>query len=160
MQVSDLSEVLNIQARCYTGVPPESRESLEAKLRACPSQCFVASLRGEIVGYLFALLWRFESPPALNSLTCVVPESPDCLYLHDLAVSPDARSAGVGRALVERFFAALKESHMPRAALIAVQASAPYWERFGFMRVHTTDNMRTKLATYGDEVEYMEFLPS
>jgi hypothetical protein len=120
MCVSGLPEVLDIQALCYTSLPPESRESLEGM----SIEILVASLRGETVGYLFALLWRFESPPALNELTCVVPESLDCLYLHDLAVLPEARRAGVDCASVERFFAALKDSGMRWASLIVVNNSA------------------------------------
>ena len=158
MLVSDLSKVLRIQELCYTSVPPESKESLEAKLQACPSTCFVASLHGETVGYLIGLLRRFDHPPELNAATCVVPDSPNCLYLHDLAVSPQVRSAGVGRALVGRFLLAFKESRMRRASLIAVQDSAPYWQRFGFAPVCMSDVIRNKLVTYGTGVVYMEYL--
>lgn len=156
MRTSDLPEVLAIQAACYTEVAPESLESIEAKLVACPSTCFVASLDRSIVGYLVALTWEFSSPPELNASTCQVPSSPNCLYLHDLAVSPSARNAGAGRALVQRFFESLRTSGLERASLIAVQDSAPYWERYGFRIVSPSAALREKLSAYGEDAAYMQ----
>jgi hypothetical protein len=97
MAAADIPAVLEIQAVCYTEVTPESNESLHAKLSASQSTCFIASLEGDIVGYLISLPWEFSNPPALNAETCRLPLSPNCLYLHDLAVTPSARKSGAGR---------------------------------------------------------------
>jgi len=156
MAAADLSAVLEIQAVCYTELTPESKESLHAKLRASPSTCFIASLAGDTVGYLFALPWESSNPPILNAETCRLPSSPDCLYLHDLAVTPRARRFGAGRALVEAFLTRLSASGLGRASLIAVQSSAPYWERYGFRAVSPSAPLKARLATYGEGVEYME----
>ena len=155
MTAADLPAVLEIQAACYTEITPESQESFHAKLSASESTCFVASLGAETVGYLVALPWEFSSPPALNAGTCRLPASPDCLYLHDLAVKPSARQFGTGRALVEAFLARLSESGLERASLIAVQNSAPYWERYSFRAVPMSAGLHAKLSTYGQDVAYM-----
>jgi len=55
MAAADIPAVLEIQAVCYTEVTPESNESLHAKLSASQSTCFIASLEGDIVGYLISL---------------------------------------------------------------------------------------------------------
>ena len=156
MQAADLPAVLEIQAACYTEVTPESKTSLAAKLAASPSTCFIASFEGARVGYLISLPWEFSNPPLLNAKTCHLPASPDCLYLHDLAVAPTVRRVGAGRALVEAFLDQLAVSSFKRASLIAVQNSAPYWERFGFRAVAPAEALQAKLASYGLDVKYME----
>jgi predicted N-acetyltransferase YhbS len=156
MTAADLPAVLKIQAACYTGVTPESQESLQAKLSASRSTCLIASVDGHSVGYLISLPWDFSRPPTLNALTCELPPSPTCLHLHDLAVMPAARASGAGRALVEAFLRRLKKSDLGRASLVAVQNSAAYWQRYGFRPVPSSALLNASLATYGDDVAYME----
>ena len=156
MTVADLPAVLKIQATCYTGVTPESKESLQAKLSASRSTCLIAAVGGQTVGYLISLPWEFSRPPALNAQTCELPATPTCLYLHDLAVTPAARESGAGRALVEAFLQRLKTSDLGRASLVAVQNSAAYWQRYGFRPVPSSALLNASLSTYGADVAYME----
>ena len=156
MAAADIPAVLEIQAVCYTELTPESDASLHAKLRASQATCFIASIEGAVVGYLISLPWESSNPPALNAETCRLPRSPDCLYLHDLAVTRSARKLGAGRALVEAFLTRLRDSGLGRASLVAVQSSAPYWERYGFRAVPQSEPLKAKLATYGEGVLYME----
>jgi ribosomal protein S18 acetylase RimI-like enzyme len=156
MAVADIPAVLEIQAVCYTQITPESDVSLQAKLGASPSTCFIAAIGDDTVGYLIALPWEFSSPPMLNAETCRLPLAPDCLYLHDLAVLPGARKFGTGRALVETCLTQLKARGLERASLVAVQNSVPYWERYGFRAVLLSAPLKAKLSSYGEGVEYME----
>lgn len=156
MTTIDIPAVLEIQAACYTAVTRESEVSLHAKLSASQSTCFIASLEGDTVGYLISLPWASSNPPALNAETCRLPHSPDCLYLHDLAVTPRARKSGTGRALVEAFLTRLRDSGLGRASLVAVQSSAPYWERYGFRAVAQSRLLKARLSTYGEDAAYME----
>jgi len=157
MQPKDLRAVLAIQAICYTQIEPESHLCFEAKLYASPATCFTAELDGRAVGYLMALPWELAGPPALHLESCQLPLSPDCLYLHDLAVEPAARAAGTGKALVDAFFAHLHSTNLGRASLVAIQDSVAYWQRHGFNTVQSDAALRTKLASYGDNVHYMVF---
>jgi N-acetylglutamate synthase-like GNAT family acetyltransferase len=91
----------------------------------------------------------------LNAATCRLPAAPDCLYLHDLAVAPGARKTGAARALVEAFLTQLRYLGLERASLVAVQNSAPYWQRYGFRAVPPSDALKPKLASYGVDVQYM-----
>lgn len=157
MMPNDLHAVLAIQAVCYTQIEPESLASFEAKLAAAPASCYVATAADAVVGYLVALPSHFASPPQLDAQHCVVPAAPDCLYLHDLAVAPAARAAGAGRALVDAFFSHLEMSQLDRASLIAIQNSAPYWQRHGFRAATVNAALRARLHSYGHDVQYMEF---
>lgn len=158
MLPSDLPSILKIQSACYTEVEPESYESLLSKLRASPTTCLVAISSGSTVGYLLALPWSRLSPPTLNSDRCVLPRSPDCLYLHDLAVSPSARGRRIGDALFDRFLSTLRHFEFNCATLIAVQRSAGYWNRYGFQEVALDANLRAILRAYGTGAVYMEFV--
>ena len=156
MTTADLPAVMAIQAACYTELVPESQASLEAKRAASPSTCLVAARDGTVIGYLFALPWTAGQPPALDARTCELPSEPDCLYLHDLSVAPIARQGGTGRALVEAFRARMAVLGLARAALVAVQDSVPYWERYGFRMAALAAPRQAALATYGRAVAYME----
>jgi ribosomal protein S18 acetylase RimI-like enzyme len=158
MQEGDLSEVVKIQAYCYTEVAPESPASLLSKLRASPTTCFVAVINRLVVGYLISLPWEFSNPPTLNIEIGELPTNPDCLYLHDLAVAASARKLGAGRALVDRFLMMFQRFEVDRAALIAVQDSAPYWKRYGFRSAIRDLALNEKLLSYGPNVEYMELV--
>lgn len=158
MQPADLAEVLRIQAACFTELVPESEASLAAKLQAAPEHCWVAegTSTAGLLAYLFALPWRAESPPPLDALECVLPEQPDCLYLHDLSVDPRARGTGLAQALVQRFLERLEASGLDRACLIAVQNSAAFWGRWGFLPSPLGPDLAAKLRSYGPNVDYLE----
>lgn len=129
-----------------------------AKLAASPTTCFVARQAGEIVAYLLALPWYFDSPPHLDAPGCVLPDKPDTLYLHDLAVDPAARGSGVSQALVGAFLVALTSSGIGRASLIAIQDSASWWAGHGFEPVSPGPGLAARLAGYGSGVRYMSRL--
>ena len=155
----DLNAILQIQARCYTAIVPESPDSMGAKLAAAPDSCFVAShTDGTPVAYLLALPWRFADPPHLDAPTCQLPADADTLYLHDLAVAPEARGSGAADALVGAFMAALAASRLGRASLIAIQGSAGWWARHGFEAVTATPALAERLAGYGPDACYMSLL--
>lgn len=152
---TDLPAILRIQARCYTAIVPESATSMGAKVAAAPDTCFVACQGEHIVAYLLALPWRFDDPPSLDAAECRLPARPDTLYLHDLAVDPEARGSGIADMLVGAFLAALTTLSLPRASLIAIQHSAPWWSRHGFVPVPVAAPLSVRLAGYGKDAAYM-----
>jgi ribosomal protein S18 acetylase RimI-like enzyme len=156
MQASDIDSVMSIQAACYSGDIPESRTSLLAKFDASPETCLVAQCEEQVLAYLFALPWLSAAPPSLNADTCYLPLNPDCLYLHDLSVSPELRGAGAGAALVRMFFELQQQAGLPSACLVAVQNSAPFWRRFGFQVTQGNTFLLEKLASYGEGARFMQ----
>lgn len=155
MQADDMDDILLVQAACYGGDIPESALSLHAKLAASPLSCFVATMNDELIAYLISLPWISSAPPALNAPVCELPSHPDCLYLHDLSVHPFARGSGVARALIDCFFARCAQWQMRRTCLVAVQNSAPYWQRFGFQTVAITPTLQNKLDSYPSGAEFL-----
>lgn len=155
MQEEDLTAVLRIQAQCYSAIQPESEAAFLAKLHASPHTSVVALHQGQIQGYLVAVPACCFSWPQLNTPVYELPEQPDCLYLHDLAVAPQARALGLGKRLVYHFLTQLHALGWPYASLIAIQNSAPYWEGYGFQAAAMTDSQKAKLDSYGAGAQYM-----
>lgn len=156
MRDADLNAVLAVQGECYTTLPPESYDCYLAKLTAAPDSCFVAMIDQTIVGYLLAFPWLSTQLPAYNANQCELPNTPDCFYLHDLAVSPVARRAGVGKQLVQLFFEVGEAAQLPLACLIAVAGAHSFWRRHGFEIVKETPAIATKLRAYGSQAFYMQ----
>ena len=155
MQGSDLTEILRIQAASYTGDIPESRASLMAKFVASPASCFVAHNERQLVGYVFALPWQSDVPPALNAPDCQLPSEIDCLYIHDLAVDPQARGTDVARSLFVSLLPLLDQYKLDRMFLTAVQHSSGFWQKQGFVPAKTSQLIDEKLRTYGTDAVYM-----
>ncbi|QDH74686.1 GNAT family N-acetyltransferase [Brevundimonas sp. M20] len=154
MTVADLDAVAAI---AVIGFPDhfEGRDLFENRLSLNPSGCFVlADGPGEPKGYMVAYPWRPDSAPALNTLLGGVPSDASVMYLHDLALHPDARGGGYPGVVVEQLAAASKAAGWPAVALVAVNDAAPFWARHGFV-VRETPEMAAKLASYGSDARYM-----
>lgn len=132
----------------------EDRACFAERLGLNPSGCFVLADTAGVTGYLVAYPWRLDSAPALNALIRGVPAEADTLYLHDLALHPQARGGGWTRPIVERLADQARAEGWPSIALVAVNDAAPFWERLGF-RVRESEALGTKLASYGPDARYM-----
>lgn len=156
LRPADLPEVLRIQAQCYTAIEPESAQSLRAKIEASPATCLLAQAGTGAVGYLIAVPVRAPYLPALDAPRFELAADADTLYLHDLAVAPEGRGTGAGKALVRSARAAGCASGLRKACLIAIQGSVPYWQEFGFEPVTAPEaGLAAKLASYGAGAQLM-----
>ena len=69
-------------------------EDLSGLLEKPGNRVLVAELDGAVVGYVFAEHRKIPETPLTNAF--------DTLHIHHIAVSPEARRAGIAAALVER----------------------------------------------------------
>jgi len=154
MTAADLDAVAGIAA---IGFPDhfEGRDCFENRLALNPSGCLVlVDPEGRLLGYLVAYPWRRGSAPPLNTLIEAIPADADVMYLHDLALHPDARGGGHARPVVERLAQQAREAGWPELALVAVNDAAPFWARHGF-EVRDAPGIEEKLASYGPDARYM-----
>jgi GNAT superfamily N-acetyltransferase len=122
MVAADLAEVLAIAAICHPDLP-EPPEIFAERLALHPAGCFATQ-----GGYAIAHPWAGEAPP-LATLLGALPAAPDHLFLHDVALRPEAR----GRGLLPALLARLDALGWPETRLVAVRGTSALWARHGFV---------------------------
>lgn len=154
MRPDDIAAVVEV-ARLSFPDHFEDRACFANRLALYPRGCFVlADTDGPARGYLIAYPWKTESAPPLNTVIEGLPADPRLIYLHDLALHPEARGGGATRVIVERLAEQASEDGWPQIALVAVNDAAGFWSRQGFSE-RTAPGMAAKLATYGPDARYM-----
>lgn len=155
---SDLAEILALQKLCYHEIEPESAQSMLSKILISPQTCVTVRFYHQLQAYLLSLPAQLQHPPSLNEETTHLPTHANCLYLHDLAIHPQAQGTGLGQKLVRKFFQIAKEQKFKAACLIAIQNSVPFWQKQGFIIKIPSHALQEKLKTYGENATYMECL--
>lgn len=135
---------------------PESPAVPAERLALFPAGCLLAEGEGgRALGYCVSHPGTLGRPPALDSLLGALPAAPDCLYLHDLALLPEARGLGLGAAAADLLAGVAAARGLGRIALVAVNGSAPWWRRLGFEPHPGDDALAAKLATYDADAAYL-----
>lgn len=156
MQATDLPAVVKLQDRCYSAELFEPADLVKRRYLAFPQSCWVATYQDKLWGYLFcypSLLGKVN--PLAEDFTEVT--QADCLYLHDMAVSSDARGQGVAQQLLAAAEQQARQLSLSALTLVAVQNSASYWQQRGFSTVNTlTSEAIANLASYsGQQAQYL-----
>ncbi|AJC20214.1 GNAT family N-acetyltransferase [Pandoraea pulmonicola] len=161
MQPNDLPQVLAVQAQAYGDVMLESEATLASRLRLSPETCWVAVDAGtaaepRVAGYLFTHPWQIAAPPSLDTVLDTLPDSADCWYVHDMALAPRTRGAGVASRLYAAALASARKLGLQTSALVAVQQSHGFWARFGYAAAtNVSPIIAAKLAGYGEGAVFM-----
>ncbi len=156
MAVTDLPQVMAIAERVHVGYF-EAEEVFAERLARFPHGCRMAVARdGGACGYAIMHPWHLGQPPALNRLLGDARTVVDCLHLHDIALLPATRGAGLGRGAVDFMRTVMREEKLPHAALVAVHGSMGYWRNFGFEPwQNEARQLREYLRSYGEGAVYM-----
>lgn len=144
MTLPDLGDVERIAAAVHPA-HPEDAAVFRERMRLYPAGCFVLDGAAGIRGYVLAHPWLLGQPPSLNTLLGRLPTDPDTLYLHDLALLPDARVAGSGSRAVELIAERARGEGVATVSLLAVGQSPGFWQRQGFLAA----DFGTDLSSYG-----------
>ena len=154
MSVRDLDAVVALAAAIHAD-HPERPEVFAERLALFPAGSRVVEAGEEVVGYALAHPGLIGRPPALDTLLGALPTAPDCLYLHDIALLPQARGHGLAIRLVADLEALAVAEGLDRLALVAINGLAPVWRQFGFLPTRGDAVWRGQLAGYGDDAVYM-----
>jgi len=153
MTVADLPAVMGIAGIVHPGYPEDEAVFAE-RLRLCPRGCLVAESGGALVAYAVSHPWHARRPPKLNSLLGALPPAPQTLYIHDIALLPSARGAGLGRAIVAQLADVARGDGLPSLSLVAVNGSAPFWRRQGFV-IENAPALQESLRSYDGDAAFM-----
>jgi GNAT superfamily N-acetyltransferase len=154
---ADLQAVLAVQAACYPPAMQEAAGVVLARLRAAPGTTLVAcdsEGAGEgICAYVFAYPSLRGKVTSLGA-EFALPDAPDTLYVHDLAVAPRALGRGLARLLAQAVMERGREQGLSHSALVSVQDSRRFWEGLGY-RADAARPHCPALASYPDGALYM-----
>jgi ribosomal protein S18 acetylase RimI-like enzyme len=131
MRPDDLPAVNRIANQVHPNFP-ESDAIPAERLALYPAGCLVLEINGEVTGYAVSHPWRDGKSPALDHLLGRLPDHPDTLYLHDLALLPTARGTGAATQAVGLLAALAAREGLPTMILVAVNNSTGFWQRQGF----------------------------
>lgn len=155
MRLSDIAAVIEIQAEAYVDEMLETAEVIASRFHVAPNTAWIAEYADKVCGYLVCYEstfgevtpWGEEFVHKLNA---------DTLYLHDLAIGKSAIGLGVGRALVDCALGYAMQRSLRAAALVAVQNSKSFWQKFGFDECnHLAMTQLQHLASYTGPAFYM-----
>lgn len=157
MHTSDLDAVISLQSTCYAHQFREPKQAFAAKLNAVPASAWVVDGPSGLWAYLVCLPIEGDQLPALHATEWHTPPSPQWLYLHDLAIHPDARGAGLAGVLLSKAHELAFSQGWQALGLIAVQDSHAFWRKQGFEPAELPSPLihADKLASFGKEATFM-----
>ena len=151
MREADAAAVLAVQRAAYGPAHHESWEVLGRKRALWPAGCWVVDDGPDLAGYLFSHPGRWDEPPRLHA-ALALPAQPDAYAIHDLALHPRARGRGWAPQLVACALQQAQAAGLPALSLVAVQGSAGFWARWGFVAQAPAP---PQLASYGSDAVFM-----
>lgn len=130
--VNDLEHIDHIQRQAFIEELWEPKSLFHSILKAGKGFCFVACLEENYAGYILAYptcqdRQDFEQGPVRQT------EGHDCVYLHDLCVSPDYRGQRVAQSLLYALEVSVKKAGYKNITGISVQNTQEFWQRQEFM---------------------------
>jgi len=144
----DLPQVLLVQENCYSRSLLEDAETFACKLLLFPEGCLGVFEDGELVAYVFSHPWSLGEVVPLHEPPDALPGTADCVYIHDIAVRRSWRNRGIADRLLARLFDLARSYRFVKLALVAVNGSERYWERYSLRREFVLLYARDVPATY------------
>lgn len=149
----DLDAVSTIAGKVHPGFF-ETDAVLAEKHTLYRNGCYVLEVAEKPAGYVLSHPWTLGTLPALNTLLGSLPENPDTLYIHDLALLPVTRGVGAAGKIVAALTKHAEAMGFASMSLVAVNGSLPFWEKQGFTAQNRPE-LAEKLAAYEEAARYM-----
>lgn len=133
----DVSRILEIQSAAYAPHLLENGDVFAAKIESAPRHCVGALDRtGELIAYVIAFPMGHSASVGLHETAARASitedgESP-ILYIHDLAVHPDAHGSGAGTAILTELVNIARAGGQSVFELVAIESAVGFWKHRGF----------------------------
>lgn len=155
MQLSDIADVIRIQAEAYIDEILETDEIIRARFAQTTDTSWVVERADEVCGYLVGYQSALGEVSPWGREFAHKPEA-SVLYLHDLAISKSASGCGLGPMLVNHVLKEARQRELRAAALVSVQNSKSFWQKLGFNESFELDEIQqNNLASYSGPATYM-----
>ena len=136
IRTGDWPLIAQIQDACYPAEAREQVETLQCHWQVAPQFCFVAETGGKVIAYFFAHPWPKRVPPPIDTHYSEIPKNADSMFIHDLALLPEARGTGLATLLVKHLFEVSSLAGFSHHSLISVQGTLHFWKKLGFSEVN------------------------
>lgn len=147
-RADDLPAIDAVGDACHPGLP-EAPEVMAEKLALCPEGCIVlAGADGAVAGYGICHPWTHGRVPPLDAPLGTLPESPDCLFLHDCAILEGHRGGGGIGEFVAHAADLARAAGITTLAGVSVYGTWRMLDRYGFALDPGVDP--GLLASYGE----------
>lgn len=133
---------------------PEDIAVVENRQALFPQGCFVAEGQDRLLGYAISHPSTIGEPAPLDTIIAL-PENADCLFLHDIALSDDARGLGLGSRIVPLLKKTALKNGLDKLGLVSVNNSLGFWQSQGFATLSPNEKLKAKLNSYGSDAAYM-----
>jgi hypothetical protein len=153
LTAGDLDAVMELQVEAYPW-HQEARAVFEDRIAVYPAGCLALADRVGLMGYAISHPWLAASPPPLDTRLERLPERPGTYYLHDVALARRAHGAGHAGCGVALLAEGAAAAGFRTLSLVAVNGSAPFWGKQGFVSAMTPE-LAEKLASYGADAIFM-----
>ena len=154
----DVDAICEIERRTHPHLF-ERPEVHAEKIALFGEGCRILAAGPSTLGYAISYPWRVDDIPATDRLLGALPDEPDCLFIHDVALLPHARGRGAGKAFVQRASALARARNLRWLALVSVYGTHPLWGGMGFA-VEEASRFSEALEPYGQTARYMRRLAS
>ena len=144
----DLPHVLVVQEDCYSRNLLENEGTFACKLLLFPEGCLGAFENGKLIAYVFSHPWSSGEIVPLHESLHSLPETADCVYIHDIAVMRPWRNRGIADMLLTTLFDLAHSHRIGKVALVAVNKSERYWEKYNLRREFSLMYAEDVPATY------------
>ena len=132
----------------------ESVDVFREKIALFGAGCRILTTGKRTVGYGIAYPWRLNDVPPLDRLLGAIPSDADCLFVHDVAILPQARAAGASRAFVDYAALVAAQQGLLSLALVSVYGTDGHWGRQGFFPSPSAVTS-VQIDPYGSTAVYM-----
>lgn len=136
LTLDDVPRILDIQRAAYASHLLEEADVFATKITSSPLHCVgVVDPSDELVAYVIAFPMEKSASVGLHE---TVARSGDretvmpILYIHDLAVHPDAHGTGVGTVILTALESIGRDGGQTVIELVAIESALRFWERRGF----------------------------
>lgn len=150
---ADLKAVISIADFVHRELQ-ERAEVFAEKMSLYSSGAWKLCRGTEIVGYGLFHPWLLHDIPPLDDFLERLPQYPDCLYIHDVAVLPSARGHGSTNQYMDIISQAARNDRLAHLACVSVYGTDALWSRYGF-QVVSAITPNAALAKYGPTAKYM-----